>query len=319
MKCEVCIKLLEEYIDGELSGPEAESLSAHLITCTACAQEFEALTSEQEMYSRYDRTLAIAPSMWGDMWGDIASRTTKTSRVIDSGLRFRLREWFVLPSFAWSFAGAMAILIFAVLMGVVYLRPNRQPAQQVTTAGAARTVVTAPRDGAAQKAPAPVSKPQELVAERLATESQSKIKAAAVSKTLRTSRTSQSRKSTLADQSDVLFSNAAFSAVEDRDTQRHIEQAQNLLRSIRNIEVSDNDEIDVSFEKALSRRLLDENVVLRRDAEMSGNFPTKMLLSDLEPFLIDIANLPGKAAPEDLRVLKERVLKTEIVAALQGY
>ena len=92
------------------------------------------------------------------------------------------------------------------------------------------------------------------------------------------------------------------------------------MRSIKNLPVSDNDdEIDVSYDKALSRRLLNENVVLRRDAEMKAKFPTKMLLADLEPFLIDIANLPDHASAEDVRVIKERVQKTEIVAALLDY
>jgi len=117
-----------------------------------------------------------------------------------------------------------------------------------------------------------------------------------------------------------LFPDVAYSTVEEQDTQRHIEQAQNLLRSVRNIEFSDDDfEVDVSFEKALSRRLLDENVVLRRDAEMSGKFPVKTLLSSLEPLLLDIANLPDYAAPDDLRVIKDRVQQTEIVAALHAY
>jgi hypothetical protein len=123
-----------------------------------------------------------------------------------------------------------------------------------------------------------------------------------------------------ANQSDVLFPDAASSSVEEQDTQNHIEQAQNLLRSIRNIEFTEDDaEIDVSYEKALSRQLLNENVVLRRDAEMSGKFPVKALLSSLEPFLLDIANLPDKTSPDDLRVIKERVQKTEIVAALHSY
>jgi len=75
----------------------------------------------------------------------------------------------------------------------------------------------------------------------------------------------------------------------------------------------------VTYDKALSRRLLNENVVLRRDAEMKAKFPTKTLLTDLEPFLIDIANLPDHARPEDVRAIKERVKKTEIVAALIDY
>ena len=52
---------------------------------------------------------------------------------------------------------------------------------------------------------------------------------------------------------------------------------------------------------------------------MSGKFPVKTLLSSLEPFLIDIANLPDRTSADDLRVIKERVQKTEIVAALYTF
>ena len=121
-------------------------------------------------------------------------------------------------------------------------------------------------------------------------------------------------------QSDVLSSDTGYLDMDEQDTARHIEQTQILLRSIKNVAIADgDDEIDVTYDKALSRRLLNENVVLRRDAEMKAKFPTKMLLSDLEPFLIDIANLPDRARAEDVRVIKERVQKTEIVAALVDY
>ena len=108
--------------------------------------------------------------------------------------------------------------------------------------------------------------------------------------------------------------------MDEQDTAKHIEQSKMLLRSIKNVQIPDtDDEIDVTYDKALSRRLLNENVVLRRDAEMKAKFPTKTLLADLEPFLIDIANLPDRARSEDVRVIKERVQKTEIVAALLDY
>jgi len=122
------------------------------------------------------------------------------------------------------------------------------------------------------------------------------------------------------DQSDVLSSDVGYLDMDDQDTAKHIEQSKLLLRSIKNVAIADNDdEIDVTYDKALSRRLLNENVVLRRDAEMKAKFPTKTLLADLEPFLIDIANLPDRARAEDVRVIKERVQKTEIVAALVDY
>jgi hypothetical protein len=121
------------------------------------------------------------------------------------------------------------------------------------------------------------------------------------------------------DNPGVLSSDLAFD-LEERDTAKHIEQTENLLRSIRNFPTTDTDEeIDVTYDKALSRRLLIENVVLRRDAEIRAKFPTKTLLSDLEPLLIDISNLPDHAKPEEVRAIKERVQKTEIVAALLDY
>ena len=121
-------------------------------------------------------------------------------------------------------------------------------------------------------------------------------------------------------QGDVLFTDAGYSDAEDKDTASHLEQAQNLLISVRSIQLTDDDqEVDVAYEKAESRRLLSENIVLRRDAEMAGKFPAKSVLGSLEPFLIDIANLPDHASAEDVRVIKERVQKTEIVAALLDY
>ena len=121
------------------------------------------------------------------------------------------------------------------------------------------------------------------------------------------------------DNPGVLSTDVGFD-LDEQETAKHIEQTENLLRSIRNLPVTDSeDEIDVSYDKALSRRLLIANVVLRRDAEMKAKFPTKTLLADLEPLLIDIANLPDRAKPEDLRAIKERVRKTEIVAALVDY
>jgi len=127
-------------------------------------------------------------------------------------------------------------------------------------------------------------------------------------------------KPVMRDNPGVLSADLGYRDIDEQDTAKHIEQTENLLRSIRNFPIPDtDDEVDVSYDKALSRRLLIENVVLRREAEMKAKFPTKMLLSDLEPFLIDIANLPDHARAEDVRAIKERVKKTEIVAALIDY
>lgn len=102
-------------------------------------------------------------------------------------------------------------------------------------------------------------------------------------------------------------------------TARHLEQAQLLLRSFRNSRDAANIDVDVVYERERSRRLLSENVVLRRDAEAKGNLPAEDVLSSLEPFLLDIANLPDRPSGDDLRSIKERMQKKQIVSALQIY
>ena len=103
----------------------------------------------------------------------------------------------------------------------------------------------------------------------------------------------------------------------DAETAKHIERAQVLLRSFRNTE--GNAEFDLAYERQSSRRLLSHNVVLRRDAEAKGNMPVQDLLGSLEPFLLDIANLPDAPSRDDVKTIKTRMEKKEIITALQVY
>lgn len=117
------------------------------------------------------------------------------------------------------------------------------------------------------------------------------------------------------------------------ETIRHFEKAQLMLRSFRNAgrnayvakaspkvsaKVSGGwAPIDLEYEKQLSRRLLYQNILLRRDAEMKGDLPSKEALSNLEPFLLDIANLPDKPSPDELRGIRDRLQRKELIASLQ--
>jgi hypothetical protein len=316
MKCNDCLSLLAEYIDGEAIGAAAERIRAHLITCAGCTREFELLTAEQELFARYDRELEIAPSMWQE----IAARTTAASREADASSRAGMLEWFTglfaAPRSGYAFAGALAVSIIAVALGLMYLRINQQPEQSTVARNGNQImppIVSPPTDTAT--AATPVVSPSQ--SEGIASPADERI--AAPRKTSKHSGTPTRR-----DDTGVLFADVAYSDLEERDTIEHVRQAENLLRSIRSLHSSDDEsadgsEIDVSFEKAMSRRLLSENAVLLRDAEVAGKFPTKALLKDLEPFLMEIANLPDKTKANQLRELKDRAQKTEIVAALMSY
>jgi hypothetical protein len=283
------LELLEEYLDGELLQQEGAHVGEHLSACSDCSASFAELTAEQELFARYDREVNVPPFLWTR----IAAHTVDESN--ENGWYKR-----ILAIFASPVASAIAVLLLAIAVGAVYLI-SRQPASKPTVAAIPKDLTPNQVEELKPSTPKPDSN-------IVATQPKPKPR----------HKSAINRAAT--DQSDVLSSNLGYLDIDDLDTDRHIEQSQNLLRSIRNVPVSDSDEeIDVTYDKALSRRLLNENVVLRRDAEMKAKFPTKTLLTDLEPFLIDIANLPDHARPEDVRAIKERVKKTEIVAALIDY
>jgi len=308
MKCDDCLNLLAEYADGEALTQDAERISAHLITCVGCTGEFEALTAEQEIFARYDRELSVSPAMWNA----IQARAVAESRPIHSTSKSSPRAWlaglFATPRFGFAFSGAMAVLIAAVVIGVMYLKTH--PQQPAT--GTASTV----NPGSVPPPPIYVKPPTAPVN---GGDNVGPVVASSVPPGKTTLKRSGGSKP---DDPGVIFTPVAYSALEERDTAEHIRQAENLLRSIRTLQdgqSADDSEIDVSYEKAMSQRLLSENAVLLQDAEAAGKFPTKELLKDLEPFLIDIANLPDKTTANQLRVIKDRVQKTEIVAALMSY
>jgi hypothetical protein len=102
------------------------------------------------------------------------------------------------------------------------------------------------------------------------------------------------------------------------ETIRHFEKAQLLLRSFRNVSAEKGPAAtDLAYERQLSRRLLYRNILLRRDAEMKGNLPAEEALSNLEPFLLDIANLPDNPSVNELGGIRERLQRKELIASLQ--
>ena len=301
MKCEGCLELLEEYLDGELAEREASEIAAHLITCAECSSIRATLTVEQEMFSRYDRELEVPALLWEQIAEQTVSPLSKP--VSQNGFSALVASWFRVPSFGFSLATAAALIVIALVIGMAYMRTQKPEPNKVLAETPRPITVTSPEPKQVPKGDQAEPGNRDFVASNGSSARKQR----------------PIRHSTI-DQSDVLSADTGYQDLDDQDTANHIEQTQNLLRSIRNVEVNDNDqEIDVTYDKAVSRRLLNENIVLRRDAEMKAKFPTKALLSDLEPFLIDIANLPDQAKPDDVRAIKERVQKTEIVAALIGY
>lgn len=118
---------------------------------------------------------------------------------------------------------------------------------------------------------------------------------------------------------EVATTNARFLEPEQKDVARHVERAQMLLRTIKNVRASEAGDADISYEKSLSRKLLAENATLQMEAEFKGDKETKQVLDRIEPFLLDIANMGDKPSREEVRSIGERLRQNEIVAALEVY
>ena len=118
----------------------------------------------------------------------------------------------------------------------------------------------------------------------------------------------------------VVTSEARLLDPAEKDMARHVEQTQMLLRSFNNAGPSDDtNSVNVAYERKLSRKLLAENATLKLDAETRGDRDTRQVLDSIEPFLLDIANLREQPSREEVRSIKERVTKNDIIAALQVY
>ena len=101
-------------------------------------------------------------------------------------------------------------------------------------------------------------------------------------------------------------------------TAQHLEQSELLLRTFRNLRLSpQSGRDDLGYERRRAQQLFYQNVLLRREADAAGDVQVATLLESLEPILLDIANLPERAGREDVRAIKERVERQNLVALLQ--
>ena len=111
---------------------------------------------------------------------------------------------------------------------------------------------------------------------------------------------------------------AVLSADSESLTARHLEQSELLLRSFRNIRLDrKRGGTELSYERKRAQELVNRNILLRREADASGDIQVATLLGSLEPILLDIANLRDKPRNDEVRTIKDRVERQSLVALLQ--
>jgi len=281
---------ISSLIDGELSPAEAREVERHLLGCAQCKEARADFLNLRSQISGFEASLP----------GEVQNR--ELAKILNkpaaSGARLRL-------SWNWGY-GAVAlasIAIVALIIGLsFYQRPPEEVASKSPVPVPSPTVAPSPEpDTPQQKPETPPSKESAPKPRRPAREPKPGEQFARIPENVQPVVPERTR-----------------SADAQTMTALHFERAETLLRAFRNVRLEDPDSAsEVRYERTRAKQLIYQNMMLRREADTSGDVQIASLLDSLEPILLDIANLPDKPDDDTVRVIRERVERKNIVALLQ--
>lgn len=287
----ICVTeaVLQAWLDGELAPAAAVEVRAHLASCAYCAAQAE--EAKQAMALLGEAWQAELPEFvpTSQLRSRVDERLSNAPRLFE-----RLRATFV----RWEVATVCGAL--AIALGAALLNRWSQPVAPLTA-----KVVVVPHSllPPAQELKPFEQKPQPRAAPR-------------VRRVIALKHVAPAPVQPLAATLNEPKPSRHLTRWE-AETNRHLDQTQLLLRAFRNAD--DGAVADLAYERELSRELLNRNRLLRRSAEPKADARAEELLNDIEPLLLDIANLPARVAPDDVRSLKELIREQQVIPALQLY
>jgi negative regulator of sigma E activity len=291
MNCSFTEKI-SSLIDGELSTIEAREVERHLLGCNDCQQVRADFLNLRSQITSFETSLAPA----------VQNRALK--KILSTPRRAPAR------GFAWGFgtsAVAFAtLLIVAAIVGLLMYKssntndqhltvqtPTPVPAATVQQKQAEPEASPAPNkeESAPRRSPSPAPKKQPLVREPKPSEQFASIPSTP---------------------------DPVRSADSQTMTALHFEKAETLLVAFRNVRLNEpGTTAEVAYERKRAQQLVLQNMMLRREADVTGDVQISSLLESLEPILIDISNLPDKPDKDAVRVIRERVERKNIVPLLR--
>ena len=299
---------ISSLIDGELSPAEAREVERHLVMCAQCAEARADFLSLRSQIASFEPSLT--PAVQNRALARILSTRRGERRASGSGVRWKWDWSSGLTALASIAIVALVSAAVALMFGLI---SSKQP-QQVAVNGPGNR-------------PAPVSSPTPAATvEPVKPEGKDKPKQSEAPRSQQPPRkTPLVREPKPGEQFAVITQphrSAEPQPVRPADTQTmtavHFEKAETLLRAFRNVRLDEPDSAnEVSYERQRARQLVYQNMMLRREADASGDVQISSVLESLEPILLDIANLPDKPDDSAVRVIRERVERKNIVGLLQ--
>lgn len=296
MTCSFTEKI-SSLIDGELSTSEAREVERHLLNCRECEQVRADFLNLRSQIASFETSLQPA------VQNRALKKILATQRHAPA------------PRFGWSFgtqavAFATLVIVAAIAGLLMYKSYNtRTPEQHV----AVQNPTPAPSASAPQqKQPDPEPSPAPNKGGEQTTPRRAPSPAPAKRPMVREPKPGEQFAAV------PTIPDPVRSADAQTMTAIHFERSETLLVAFRNVQVNEpGGKSEVAYERKRAQQLVYQNMMLRREADAAGDVQISSLLENLEPILIDIANLPDKPDKDAMRVIRERVERKNIVPLLR--
>jgi len=295
MNCSFTEKI-SSLIDGELSATDAREVERHLLDCNDCRQVRADFLNLRSQITGFETSLAPA----------VQNRALK--KILATPRRTPAR------GFAWSFgtsavAFATLLLVAAIIGLLMYKSSNTRTNDQHL---AVQTPTPVPTGSVQQKQSEPEASPAPNKGNEQTAPRRSPSPAPKKQPLVREPKPGEQFASIPSTPEPVR------SADSQTMTALHFEKAETLLVSFRNVRLNEPGmTAEVAYERKRAQQLVLQNMMLRREAEVTGDVQISSLLENLEPILIDISNLPDKPDKDAVRVIRERVERKNIVPLLR--
>ncbi|HET7286945.1 MAG TPA: zf-HC2 domain-containing protein [Pyrinomonadaceae bacterium] len=284
MNCSYTEKI-SSLIDGELSAGEAREVERHVLTCSECELVRADFLNLRNQLTSFETSLQP----------QVQNRALK--KILAGPRRAPSR------GLQWNFGtGALAfatLLIVAAIIGLLaYQSSNQREPKEVavvqqTPSPMPAASVEPSKSAEAKESPEPQPSPNKSNEEkprptkRIVREPKPGEQFAAIPERVR-------------------------SADAETMTAMHFETSERLLLAFKNVRLD-----EVNYERKRAKQLVLQNMLLKREADTAGDVQISSLLENLEPILIDIANLPDKPDEDTVRAIRERVERKNIVGLLR--
>lgn len=317
MKCREVLEVLDEFVSDECPQAVADSIGSHVAVCPQCAAELDQAVSERRIYARFlldaEPAADFGQRFFARLDADLVSAPPPPSarNGFFSLLFFSLRP----------VLGVAAVIIVGLMAAFVYL--SERPAGLPIT-------VAPPVENPPPIAPTvvPDNEPGTIPA-RIEPETRSEdrenqpqtehavLRSRSPKRVVRPNNASASGRGDFRAPVDERTSALRGFAA---DTNRQIENVEQLLRSFRNARSADADGgFDIAYERELAARLLSRNIDLRRRALILRDPVAAEVLDRVEPYLVEISNLDDAPSDEVVLAIKQRVRNQNVIASIQGF